>query len=68
MTMPSRSFLSSYKLFTPWYFNEIPNIVLTTAHKGVEAFLINPNSMCKIFDALSYYSCKIFTVENFWRV
>ena len=43
--MPSRSFLSSCKLFTPSYFNEIPNIVLTTAHKGVAALLINPKSM-----------------------
>ena len=64
MTMPNKSFLSSCKLFTPRYFNEIPNIVLTTVHKGVEALLINPNSMLKIFDALSYYGRKKFTVEN----
>ena len=64
MILPSRSFLFSCKLFTPSYFNEILNIVLTIVHKGVEALLINPNSMHKIFDDLSYYSCKIFTFEN----
>ena len=45
MTMSSRSSLSSCKLFTPWYFNEIQNVVLTSVHKNVEALLINPNSI-----------------------
>ena len=45
---------------TQGVFNEILNIVLRTIHKGVEV-------LEKILDALSYYSCKILTVEEFMK-